>query len=196
MILGITGGVATGKSTAAGVLARMGLHIIDCDEIARYLTQYDTATLQAIECFFGGDVFDPGGALDRRALARQVFDSPDKRSSLETLLHPRIAGIVSEGIRWARLTNRDAVVVIPLLFESGWQTQVDHTWVVTCLPEQQVARAASRGWSSEHTARRMAAQMPLKQKEALADSVVDNTGSQEELAALVQRLWEGLRISA
>lgn len=191
MILGITGGVATGKSAAAAVLARQGVHVIDCDDIARHLTSYDSLVLQGIELAFGPGVFTAGGALDRSALAQLAFSDDASRRRLEQLLHPRIGAIVHEGIRWARQSVRDAAVVIPLLFESGWQAMLDETWVVTCSAAAQLDRAAQRGWTKEETLARIRAQMPLEEKVRLATSIVDNSGSLDELESLVLRLWEG-----
>lgn len=193
MVLGLTGGVATGKSTVAALLARQGVHVIDCDEIARYITTYDTAALQAIELLFGVAVFHPAGALNRQALAAAAFSSEIKRVALEKLLHPIIGGVVHEGIRWGRETNRDVVAMIPLLFESGWQSILDRTWLVTCTEDLQVERAKSRGWSSPQTQARIRAQMPQAEKQRLADDIVDNSGSLDELEARVMGLWEGLK---
>lgn len=191
MILGITGGLATGKSSAASFLADTGVRIVDADVVAHYLTSYDPGVLLAISTAFGPACFKSGGALDRVRLAEIVFADPKSRLRLEEILHPPISAVLMSNIRWARLAGRHLITVIPLLFENGWENLLDTTLVISCSAQNQHARASERGMGEEQISQRIAAQMPLSVKESRAGAVIRNNGTLDELREAVLSHWEG-----
>jgi dephospho-CoA kinase len=193
VILGITGGIATGKSAVADVLASTGVRVVDCDAISRYLTANDPAVLHTVRLGFGDRMFKPGGVLDRQQLASLVFNDETARRKLELILHPLIAGVVQENVQSAKMQGLPLVVVIPLLYEAGMQDMVEVVWVVSAPEKLQVERQAARDGASETAAlSRIRAQMPMEQKKLLADLVIENSGSLDELTSSVLRHWEAL----
>jgi dephospho-CoA kinase len=195
MILGITGGVGTGKSAVASILAQLGARVIDCDVIAHYLTSHDPSVLSAIVSTFGSESLTAHGALDRRRLGEIVFADPRLRHQLEQILHPPIAGVVQANAQWAKMSAHPLVVVIPLLYEAGMENLVEVVWVVTASREQQVERQLMRdGLDREQAQKRIDAQLPLEQKKSMADLVIDNSGTLEDLRARVPLHWEALTV--
>ncbi len=193
MILGITGGICAGKSTAARVIDRLGVRIIDCDEVSHYLTRYEPCILEAILAAFGPAVFHRGGALDRAALASIVFGEEGRRRQLEAILHPPIKEVVTANIDYARQTQQPLVIVAPLLIEAGLHPLVDHLWVVSCTPEHQLARMRKhRNVDREQAQRWIDAQLPMEQKEKQANTVLRNDGSVEEFERQVLLEWRAL----
>ena len=193
MILGITGGIATGKSTVTDMLATLGVRIIDADDLSHYLTRYDTEILRAIRQAFGVGVFQPYGALDRPALARIVFSDESARLRLEAIVHPGIVRSIENNIAYARSNSEPLVVSAPLLIEAGHNRLVDRLWVVSCREELQLERLCLRPGMTAAAARaRIAAQLPLSTKEQLADSVIWNNGSIEELHTTVLKEWNSI----
>lgn len=193
MIVGITGGISTGKSTAAGVIARQGVKITDCDEISHFLTTYETSIITAIREHFGDRVYHDYGALNRAALADIVFTDEAEKKALERILHPPIKAWVRANIDLAEELEQPLVVVAPLLIEAGMTTDVDKLWVVTCSEENQLKRLCSRAGISEDTARTwIKAQMSLNEKEKYADHVLRNDGSIEEFTTQVGAAWDAL----
>lgn len=193
MILGITGGISTGKSTAADVIARSGVRIIDCDEISRYLTNYDPTILTALFEHFGSRVFHRYGQLKRAELASIVFNDDRERMVLERILHPTIKATVLANIETAIDHEEPIVVVAPLLIEAGMAGMMDRLWVVTCSPENQIARLCQRaGITTEQALKWINAQMSLDEKEKYADTVIRNDGPIEDFRAAVAREWDAL----
>lgn len=193
MILGITGGISTGKSTAAAVVANSGVRIIDCDEISRYLTSYDTTILTAIYEHFGSRVFKRFGQLKRTVLAQIVFADDRERQALERILHPSIKAIVQANIETALDHNEPLVIVAPLLIEAGMAGQMDRLWVVSCSPENQLLRLCRRAGITPAEAQLwIAAQMSIEEKEKYADTVIRNDGTIEEFQADVANEWAAL----
>ena len=191
-IIGLTGGIASGKSTVARLLVARGARVIDADQLARQVVAPGTPGLAEVVEAFGTQVLGPDGALDRAALGERVFGDEAARRRLEAITHPRIAA------RFLQETERAAEQGVPvlvyeaaLLVESGARAAVQELVVVAATPEVQVARVAARDGLGEAAARaRIAAQAPLKEKLAVADHVIKNEGSLAELEAQVQRLWE------
>lgn len=192
MILGLTGGLATGKSAAADELVRLGVRVLDADAIAHFISSYDPTTLFALRARFGEAVFTRYGALNRAVLADLAFTSSVHRSDLELILHPQITGIIAANVKAARYSGQHLVLMIPLLFEGGLNQLCDKTWVVSCTEDVQLGRLQQlRGIDEVQARLRIGAQMPLVQKETLADLVIDNNGTLEELSARVRNAWEG-----
>jgi dephospho-CoA kinase len=193
LLVGLTGGIGSGKSTVARMLADRGAVVLDADVLAREAVEPGTAGFDAVLARFGEAVRSPDGSLDRARLAEIVFDDDDARRDLEAIVHPRVRLRIAEAV--AALTDSDAVVVVdsPLLIETGGHESFPMVVVVTAPDEARIARLTARGMGERDARARMTAQMPLKDKAAHADALLDNGGSESELEAQVDRLWADLR---
>ena len=192
-IIGLTGGIACGKSTVSKALRALGACIIDADAVAHELSQPNQALFNAYVQRFGMAIVTPGGTLDRAAIARLIFTDPTMRAEVEQISHPLIRRAVEERLRMAeKEQKRAAVLDVPLLFEAGWDALADEVWVVALPPEEQLMRllARDRTMSAGEARARIAAQMPLAEKCARADVVIDNSGTKEETRDYVGKLWE------
>ncbi len=167
-----------GKSTVADFLARRGARVVDTDALARELVRPGTPALAALREAFGAEVLTADGALDRARLAARVFACPEERRRLEKLLHPRIRERWQARVAaWRAAGERLAVVVIPLLFETGAEPLFDAVVCVACGETTQRARLRQRGWSDAETDRRRAAQWPVARKLAAADYALWTEGT-------------------
>lgn len=185
--IGLTGGIASGKSTVARLFARHDAPIVDADEIARALVAPGCQALGEIIARFGADVLRPDGTLDRARLRSRVLADPGERRALEAILHPRIREEVDRRLRTLSLPY--AVIVVPLLIETDFRQRVDRVLVVDATEEQQMERALARGGISEQEVRAlMRAQVGREKRLAAADDVIDNTGDPCSLPAAVERL--------
>ena len=186
--IGLTGGIGSGKSTVAGLLAARGARIVDADRIAREVVEPGTPGLEAVVAAFGQEVLTPEGALDRPALAAVVFADPDARRRLDGIVHPLVRARAAELVAAA---PPDAVVVqdVPLLVETGQAGSYDLVLVVEADLDTRVRRLVGRGLVEEDARARIAAQASDEQRRAVADVVLDNSGTPEELAAQVERVW-------
>ncbi len=191
MILGITGGIACGKSLAGNILNEEGLPIIDADEVSHYLTKYDLKVIDQIIDTFGECILTSHGQINRRMLAEIVFASPTERSKLEAILHPKIKKILSNVIEYGRRMGFNMVLVAPLLIEANFQHMVDVIWVISSEERIQAERLRKEYKLSEIDAyRRISAQLPLREKEAYADYVIYNNGSIAEFKKKVLNTWQ------
>ncbi len=187
-VVGLTGGIGSGKSAAADAFAALGASIVDTDRIAHELTAPGGAAIPPIRAAFGPDVIAADGALDRAAMRRRVFADPAEKTRLEAILHPRIR---EEGARrTAAAAGPYVVLVVPLLVESGgYRDRVDRVAVVDCPESLQVARVVARsGLSPEEVHRIMAAQASRDERLAAADDVIVNDAGLEKLRARVAEL--------
>ncbi len=191
-IIGLTGSIASGKSTVTRMLRDLGAPVIDADAIVHALQQPGTPVTQAIAREFGPEVIGPDGSLDRAALGRIVFADPARRKALEGIVHPAVRQQIWHEVDRYRAEGLPAVILdIPLLFESGWDQQVDQIWVVYVEPATQRARLIERdGLMPEDADRRIAAQMALQSKRERADRVIDNGGTLEETRRQVVQAWQ------
>jgi len=185
--VGLTGGIASGKSTVAALFADLGVPVIDTDVIARDVVAPGTPGLAAVTTAFGADLLGPGGDLDRRRLRERVFADPAARARLEAILHPRILA------RLEALAGEAGgpyqVLVIPLLLESGLADRVDRVLVVDCSEAVQRARLMVRdGESASGADRILAAQLGRQARLAQADDVLQNDGERGDLRERVQAL--------
>ena len=179
-VCGLTGGVGMGKSTAAGFLSAHGVRVVDTDDLARQLVQPGQPALAEIQKTFGAEMISAGGELNRAELARRVFSDSVAREQLEAILHPRIRDRWLAQLESWRAENVPlAVVVIPLLFETGAEAHFEKIICVACSPAAQRARLAARGWHAEQIRQRNAAQWPVEQKIARAQLVVWTEGAPE-----------------
>jgi dephospho-CoA kinase len=193
ILIGLTGGVGMGKSTAAHCLATLGLPVVDTDVLARRLVEPGQPALAKIRKAFGEDILDSQGVLRRDRLAELVFGDEDRRQVLEAILHPPIREAwQAEASIWRARGEAVGVVVIPLLFESGAEASVDVTVCVACSRPSQAARLALRGWTSRQIEQRVQAQWPVERKMAEADFVVWAEGGAEIAAAQLCRILDSL----
>lgn len=190
--IGLTGGIGSGKSTVASLLAARGAAVIDTDLISRQLTSAGGAAIEEIAAVFGSELIDATGALDRVRMRSIVFTDPLARQRLEAILHPLIG---AETKRQAAATEAGVVVFdVPLLVESAhWRARVDEVWVVDCAEATQVARVAARsGWTDAAVRDVIASQATRAMRRAAADVVIDNDAlSMADLDAVIDSLWHG-----
>ena len=192
-IIGLTGGIACGKSTVSAELRKRGAAIIDADALAHELSQPHQPLFHAYVQRFGREIVTEGGTLDRAAVARHVFADPAVRAEVEAIAHPIIRREAEERLRAAaQAQKRAAVLDVPLLFEAGWDTLADEIWVVALPREEQLSRLLTRdkGMTEREARARIAAQMPLAEKCARADVVIDNSGTVEEIREYIGKLWK------
>ncbi len=196
MRIGITGGIASGKSTVARLLAERGALVFSADEAARAVVAPGSDALAKVVELLGSSVVQADGALDRAETGRIVFADDRKRRGLERIVHPAVLKLLKAQVEAAEVDLRGSWLVAveaPLLYEAGMKSWFDAVIVVTCSAREQVNRLMTRnGLSAPEAARRVVAQMPLDQKAAMADFVVANDGSEADLAVAVNNLWKGL----
>lgn len=186
--IGLTGGIGSGKSTVSRLLAEHGAVIVDADAIAREVVEPGSPGLAAVAEAFGDDILAADGSLDRPALAAVVFADPEARRRLDAIVHPLVRARAAEV---AAAAAPDAVVVhdVPLLVETGQAASYDLVLVVEADPDTRVARLVQRGLTAEDAQARMAAQATDDQRRAVADVVLDNSGTPEQLEEQVGRFW-------
>jgi len=190
--VGLTGGVASGKSTVSAILAELGAVVIDADLIAREVVARGTPGLDAVVAEFGADVLTPEGDLDRPAMGRLVFGDADARKRLEAIIHPMVHARSAE---LEAAAGDHAVVVhdIPLLAEVGRAGGFDEVVVVDAPAELQLVRMVEeRGWTREDAESRIAAQATREDRLAIATHVIDNTGTLDDLRARVEEVYAAL----
>lgn len=190
-LIGLTGGIATGKSTVAAMLAGRGAIVVDADRLAREVVEPGRPALAEIAAEYGPGVLAADGSLDRAALGALVFADADRRRRLEAITHPRISALMAERIAEAVTAAPPLVVVdIPLLFENGRSGMVEGVLVVYADAATQLRRLLDRDGLGEADARRrIAAQMPVEEKRRLATWVIDNRGDLEATRGLVDAWW-------
>jgi len=185
-VVGLTGGIASGKSTVAQVLREQGVVVVDADQLAREVVAPGSPGLAEIVAHFGRGVLTPSGELDREALGQIVFSDAEARRQLNGITHPRVAELSMQRLAAAQDTETPYVVYeVPLLVETGLHAGMDANVVVAAAPELQVKRMVERdGLSPDQAQARIDAQFPLDKKISIADYVIDNGGS---LARLKQQ---------
>jgi len=201
--VGLTGGIGSGKSEVSRRLAAHGAVVIDADVAAREVVAPGTPGLAQVAAAFGPEVLGPDGALDRERLGAMVFRDPALRAKLNAIVHPLVREWMTAAERAAAeaaaATGRDLIVVhdVPLLAESGRADGFDLVIVVDVPPELQVERLVSeRGMTPDQARARMAAQAGRDQRLGLADLVIDNSGSLDDLDRRVGEVWAGLQPGA
>ena len=197
LLVGLTGGIGSGKSTVARLLDRRGAVVIDADQLAREAIAKGTPGFDDVVRTFGQGVVGPGGDLDRAALATEVFSDPARKTSLEAIVHPEVARRFAEQLEPLRTTDRVVVYVTPLLAELGLAPAFDVVVVVTASSHLRVSRVASeRGLAPEDVRRRMAAQASDEQRAEVAHVILDNDGTLADLEGQVDRMWPELAARA
>jgi dephospho-CoA kinase len=194
MILGVTGGIASGKSTVTEIFRSLGAAVVSADELAREAVRPGSETLRRLVERFGRQILLPDGTLDRKTLAARILADPRQREDLNRITHPAVAALSVE--RLAQLVARGERLIVyeaPLLFEAGAERRVDAVVVVRIDPLLQLQRLRERDGIGEKEARdRIAAQMSQEEKVGRADYVIDNSGSPEETEAQVRNLFRRL----
>ncbi|HEX6581208.1 MAG TPA: dephospho-CoA kinase [Actinomycetota bacterium] len=197
LLVGLTGGIGSGKSTVARLLERRGAVVIDADHLAREAVARGTTGFDRVVDTFGPGVLKPDGDLDRVRLAAIIFADPERRAALEAIVHPEVAKRFGERVEELRDSGRVVVYVSPLLVELGLAPAFDVVVIVTASPHLRVSRVASdRDLSPEDVRARMAAQATDEQRMEVADVLVDNDGSLAELEPQIDRLWSDLEARA
>ena len=193
--VGLTGGIACGKSTVARMLAAKGAILIDFDDLAHAVEEPEGPVWQGIVGHFGEGILFPDRRIDRRKLGAIVFADREKREFLNRLVHPAVFAEWNRRLKEIEKTDADAIVLsdIPLLVEAGMKAMVDVVLLVYLSPEGQIRRLMARdGLTREDAERRIAAQMPIDEKVPHADIVIRNEGSVEETVRAADRAWEEL----
>jgi dephospho-CoA kinase len=191
-VIGITGGVGMGKSTAAKLLCEQGVPVLDSDDIAREVVAVGEPALMEISEIFGADFLNAKGQLDRAKMAAHIFGNDAEREKLETIIHPRVRERwLAQMETWRADDVPLGVVVIPLLFEVGAEAEFDFIICVACTGNTQRERLRARGWDDAQIAARIAAQMDVAQKIERADQVMWTEGDVGLLREQLQRILAG-----
>jgi dephospho-CoA kinase len=191
-IIGLTGGIASGKSSVAGIFEELGVPVIDADQLAREAVLPGSPSLVRIAAVFGDDVIAADGTLDRKRLGTLVFSDPGKRRLLEEILHPEIRRLGEERVALEIASgHRQLFYMAPVLIEAGAADRVDEIWVVTVRPEIQLERLMARDGISRKEAQRIIdSQMPLAEKASYGRVLIDNSGTPQETRQLVIDIWK------
>jgi dephospho-CoA kinase len=191
-LFAFTGGVGMGKSAAEQFLCSWGVSVVDTDLLAHRIVEPGQPALSEIQHAFGNEFVGPDGQLRRKQLAGVVFSNPKQREKLESILHPRIRQLWKRQIDlWRAEQKPVAVVVIPLLFETGAESEVDVTVCVACSAATQRERLRSRGWTAEQIDQRIAAQWPIQKKMDKAEYVIWTEGGPDVLDEQLKRVVHG-----
>ncbi|MCM2359464.1 MAG: dephospho-CoA kinase [Geobacteraceae bacterium] len=191
-VIGLTGGIASGKSTVAGILEKLGAKVVDADQLSREAVMPCNPAYHAIVAAFGAGILNPDRTIDRKELGKIVFADPEARKRLEEITHPAIRALAEEMLEELRRGGAGiAFYMAPLLIESGGTSRVDEVWVVYADRETQIERLVGRDLISRAEAlQRLAAQMPMEEKKRHGRVVIDNRGTPEELEQQVRKIWE------
>jgi dephospho-CoA kinase len=194
-VLGVTGNIASGKSTVSGILSELGATVIDSDLVYRELVGPGQPLLHELAERFGDDIIAADGSLDRPALGKIVFSDPEALADLDRLTHPAVIAEVDRRVE--EIAQGVVVLDAVKLIESGHAERCDAVWVVITSPDEQVTRLMIRNKLSEDEARRrVEAQPPLESKLKRADLVIDNSGTVEQTREQVERAWHALPVAA
>ena len=192
LVVGLTGGIASGKSLVSNYLKELGAAIIDADELARDVVKPHSPACQEIREYFGAGVFEPDGNINRKKLAELVFNSQTEREKLNSIVHPRVVETTLE-LKEKYLNEKKAPLIVidaPLLIEAGMTELVDEVWVIAVPEQAQLDRLMSRDKLSLTEAQnRLRSQLPLAEKLAYADRIIDNSGDVEKTIREVDLLW-------
>jgi len=196
LIVGLTGGVASGKSVVSQILKEEGAYLIDADQIARELVQPRRPTWTALIKAFGKEIVQKDGSIDRKKLAVKVFSDPEQRELLNRILHPRIKKEMGRRLKAIGQKDPKAMVVIdaPLLIETGDHREMDKVIVVTSTEAQQMERLKERAGIDQEEARRIiASQVPSEEKLKVADFVIRNEGSLRDVERKAKEVFQALK---
>jgi dephospho-CoA kinase len=196
MKIGLTGGIASGKSTVARYLEQLGAHVIDADRLGHRVYEPGSPGFADVMAAFGQEIVGADGRIDRRALGARVFGAPERLKQLTDIVWPQIRALAEAEMAAVAAVDPTQVIVLEaaVLFEAGWQDAVDEVWAVVVAPGIAVQRACARdGLDPEAVQQRIDVQMSNDERRARADVVIDNSDNPESLLARVDREW--LRIT-
>ncbi|MCG8515748.1 MAG: dephospho-CoA kinase [Halanaerobiales bacterium] len=190
MIIGLTGGIASGKSTVSKILKGAGACVIDADQIVHQLLARNHLVRKQVVDYFGPSIVSAAGGIDRTLLGEIIFADDDKRKQLEKIIHPLVIRKMETQLANHQEREKHIILDIPLLYETKLDYLVEQVWVVYVEPEVQLQRLLNRGQLSKAEAiKRIKTQLPLSEKKEMADLVIDNNGSRRELKAKVLEHW-------
>ncbi len=190
MIIGLTGGIASGKSTVSKILKGAGACVIDADQIVHQLLARNQLVRKQVVDYFGPSIVSAAGGIDRTLLGEIIFADDDKRKQLEQIIHPLVIREMETQLANHQEREKHIILDIPLLYETKLDYLVEQVWVVYVEPEVQLQRLLNRGQLSKAEAiKRIKTQLPLSEKKEMADLVIDNNGSRRELKAKVLEHW-------
>ncbi|ABR49263.1 dephospho-CoA kinase [Alkaliphilus metalliredigens QYMF] len=195
-IIGLTGGIATGKSTVSQILKNLGAIIIDADTVARQVAEKGEPVLQEIQRVFGTEMILKDGTLDRKKLGALVFNNHQAMQQLNEMIHPKIIEEIKKALNWYKNNRKNYVIIIDaaLLIELRLTEMVDEVWVVAVSKEIQKKRLMKRNDLTEGAAiNRIEMQMSIEEKMTHADQVIDNSGNQDDLKKQVKVLWDQMK---
>ena len=193
-VIGLTGGIGSGKSTVSQFLAELGAVLLDADKIGHEAFMPDTGAWRDVVAAFGREILAPGGEVDRQKLAEIVFRDPEALTRLNQIMHPRMYQMAEERIEECRRQGADVVVLeAALLIEANWTPLVDEVWV-TVAPESAVLERLNkqRGLEREQTLARIRSQLSAEERIKQADVVINNDGDLDDIQTRVKELWDGL----
>ncbi len=194
--VGLTGGLASGKSFVGKALASLGCHLIEADQLGHEVLQQAGEAYNAVVAQFGAGILDAAGSIDRPKLAALVFPDRDKLARLSDIVHPAVIAREKQIVAGIAAQDPDAIVVVEaaILVETGSYKHYDRLIVVVCTPEQQVERAMHRGtYTEEEVMQRLSRQLPLEEKRRVADYVIDTSGTKEHAIEQVRAVYASLR---
>lgn len=190
-VIGLTGGIGSGKSTVAGFLAELGVAVIDADRVGHEVLGKDGEARQQVIDAFGQGVVAPDGKVDRKKLGDVVFGNQEALSRLNRIMHPRISQAVETQLEQYRRRGMDKVVIeAPLLIEAGWGEKVNEVWLTTAPEAIILKRLKAMGMSHSESMARIHSQLPDRERRKHADVVIDTDCSLDELKAKVDKLWQ------
>jgi len=191
-IIGLTGGIATGKSQVSSILSELGAMVIDADIVAREVVQKGLPAWQQLKDTFGEEYFLSNGELNRRKLGQLVFSHPDELDKLNSITHPAIKARIEDRINDLKVQGYNGIVVVDaaLLLEAGWETMVDQVWVVDAPMEKRIERIMKRdNLTRDQALSRINSQMSQQERIAKADKIIYNNSDIDSLREQVQRIW-------
>ena len=194
-VIGLTGGIGSGKSTVARFLAELGAVIIDADKVGHEALTPGSEAHQQVVAAFGGEIIAADGNIDRARLGRIVFDNPEALAKLNRIMHPPMYNIVEAQLEEYRRQGVEVVAIdAPLLLEAGWDSLVDEIWVTVAAESTVLRRIKERaGLSEQEIMARISSQLPAKERTKHASKTIDTDCSLDQLKAKVRGLWEGIR---
>ncbi len=190
--VGLTGSIATGKSTVESIFKELGVPVIDADEVVHKLLKEEKIKNKFVEIL--GNVLDEKGEIDRKKVAKIIFSNQEKRKEIEKIIHPEVFKYIQNWIKEKEKENHDFVIVsVPLMIETGSYKNYDKIIVVYAPKEIQLKRLKKKGMSEEEALKRINAQMDIEEKMKYADFVINNTGSIEDLRKEVEKIYKKLK---
>jgi len=196
IVIGLTGGIASGKSTAAAQLRQLGAIVLDADRIGHRVYEPGTPGFQKVVNEFGHDLVAPDGTIDRKVLGGKVFGKPEFMQRLTDIVWPEIRRLAAAEIKQLKKQEPDRTIVLEaaVLIEANWTDIVDEVWVVSVKPETAIERLRQRnGFTEEQAKARLASQLSNREREAHADVKIDNSETLEKFEARVERAWKALQ---